>query len=235
VKKLSKRFPHAQRVRRLRAMLMESENDHSAALELYSNILQTNPEDHISRRRVVAIYLAQRKVEDAVEMLNKHLTEFALDAVAWQELGKIYLSEMLLAKSLYCFEEVLLTNPTRVYVLTTVASLLYSIGEIAASRSNFCLALEVEPTNTRSLWGYILSFRNYFKTSSSNKEKSTCPAGNNLLMTKVVDQLSHCYIDNDDSDEESVGAVGSAVLRHMRSLAEESSPTSDGTGHTSQK
>ncbi|KAG6505649.1 hypothetical protein ZIOFF_038014 [Zingiber officinale] len=109
---LSKEFPGSLRVGRLEGMLLEAENSWAEAEKVYARLLEDNPLDQIIYKRKVAIAKAQGDLKVAVDFLNKYLEIFMSDHDAWRELAEIYVSLQMYKQAAFCYEELLLSQPT---------------------------------------------------------------------------------------------------------------------------
>merc|ERR1711988_1589300 len=97
-----------------------------------------------------------------------------VDQDVWHELAEFYIAECNLGKASFCFEELVLNNPRSIYNVVTYAELLYSQGDYDLSRKYYCLALELDSTNIRALWGFILACSNTKKASETTNDLKEC-------------------------------------------------------------
>eukprot|EP00920_Eleutheroschizon_duboscqi_P002562 GHVT01006073.1.p1 GENE.GHVT01006073.1~~GHVT01006073.1.p1 ORF type:complete len:331 (-),score=51.51 GHVT01006073.1:515-1507(-) len=153
---LVNRFPSSNRVSRLIGMAREAAGDWEEATNIYTDLLKGNPADTLTRKRLITVFISQRRYHEAIEALNAHLEEFAVDAEAWQVLGAIYLAEHRPLYASYCFEELLLHNPRSLYHVITYAEVQASLGHRLLAHKYFALALAIDGENPRALWGLVL-------------------------------------------------------------------------------
>ncbi|RVW13058.1 ER membrane protein complex subunit 2 [Vitis vinifera] len=97
---------------RLEGMLLESKGSWAEAEKAYSSLLEENPFDQVVLKRRVAMAKAQGDMSGAIEWLNKYLETFMADHDAWRELAEIYVSLQMYKQAAYCYEELILSQPT---------------------------------------------------------------------------------------------------------------------------
>ncbi|PHT41122.1 hypothetical protein CQW23_19976 [Capsicum baccatum] len=112
IKVLQRKFPGSKRVGRLEAMLLEARGLWSEAENAYSSLLEENPFDQIVHKRRVAMAKAQGNTSAAIDWLNKYLDLFMADHEAWRELAEIYVSLQMYKQAVFCYEELILSQPT---------------------------------------------------------------------------------------------------------------------------
>lgn len=149
-------FPSSNIVKRLSAAAFEAMGQYDEALREYQSILSTSPEDVATRRRVVALSKSQGNISEAIELLVKHLEEYQCDVESWHELGKLYISECSLSKARFCFEELILHDPRKLYNVLSFAEISASLGDDETAIKYYCLALTFEKDCTRALWGILM-------------------------------------------------------------------------------
>ncbi|KAK4379059.1 hypothetical protein RND71_000921 [Anisodus tanguticus] len=111
IKVLQRKFPGSKRVGRLEAMLLEARGLWSEAENAYSSLLEENPFDQVVHKRRVAMAKAQGNTSAAVDWLNKYLDLFMSDHEAWRELAEIYVSLQMYKQAVFCYEELILSQP----------------------------------------------------------------------------------------------------------------------------
>lgn len=153
LKKLEKQWPNSLRVERLKGINAESCGDYSAAKTIYAKILTDKPEDTLTRKRIIAMFKQKGKTAEAIEAINSYLDIFSTDSEVWHELAELYIEAGALSRAVYCFEELMLTNPRSLYHVLTYAELLYSVGDYELSRKYFSLACYLDGGCLRALWG----------------------------------------------------------------------------------
>jgi tetratricopeptide (TPR) repeat protein len=112
IKALQTKFPGSKRVGRLEALLLEAKGLWGEAEEAYASLLEDNPLDQAIHKRRVAISKALGKPSIAIELLNKYLELFMADHDAWRELAELYLSLQMYKQAAFCYEELILSQPT---------------------------------------------------------------------------------------------------------------------------
>ncbi|KAK9146608.1 hypothetical protein Sjap_006511 [Stephania japonica] len=160
IKALRKQFPESKRIGRLEAMFLEAKGLWADAEKAYSNLLEDNPLDQVILKRRVAIAKDQGNLSVAIERLNKYLEIFMADQDAWRELAEIYVSLQLYKQATFCYEELILSQPTVPLYHLAYADVLYTLGGL----ENYQLAKKYYAStidltggkNTRALYGICL-------------------------------------------------------------------------------
>jgi len=153
IKKLTKQWPNSLRVERLKGIQQESMGNYSEAKNIYNKILNDKPEDTPTRKRLIAMLKQKGRIGEAIEAINSYLDTFSTDAEVWHELAELYIDAGSLSRAIYCYEELVMTNPRSMYHILTYAELQYSTGDYEASRKYFSLACYLDGACLRALWG----------------------------------------------------------------------------------
>ncbi|GAW83116.1 hypothetical protein, conserved [Plasmodium gonderi] len=175
----------------LKGMVYESKNKNREALEIYKDYLEKDPCDILIRARIVNLKkILEKDINKVIQLLNDHLKEFPVDIEAWHELAEIYLTNCLYSYSIYCFEEILLQQPTNLYNILTCAELHYTLNQFEISSKYFCLAIKLQSYNLRGLWGIVvLNVTRYFY----RKPKSLNDNVDIILTQHCIDRLYNLY------------------------------------------
>ncbi|KAK9083735.1 hypothetical protein Scep_030206 [Stephania cephalantha] len=160
IKALRKQFPESKRIGRLEAMFLEAKGLWADAEKAYSSLLEDNPLDQVIHKRRVAMAKDQGNFSVAIERLNKYLEIFMADQDAWRELAEIYVSLQLYKQAAFCYEELILSQPTVPLYHLAYADVLYTLGGL----ENYQLAKKYYAStidltggkNTRALYGICL-------------------------------------------------------------------------------
>jgi tetratricopeptide (TPR) repeat protein len=117
----------------------------------------------------VAVHKAAGRATDAIAALNNYLNCFQNDADAWHELAEIYISQHQHASALFCYEELILTNPHNFHYHLKYAELLYTVAipkpaptradDFETARKYFIQAVELNPDgvyNCRARYGVLM-------------------------------------------------------------------------------
>ncbi|CAI8599740.1 unnamed protein product [Vicia faba] len=159
-KVLRKRFPESKRVGRLEAMLLEAKGSWEMAEKAYTSLLEDNPLDQTIHKRRVAMAKAQGNISGAIEWLNKYLEIFMADDDAWRELAEVYLSLQMYKQAAFCYEEVILAQPTVPLYHLAYADVLYTLGgleNVQTAKKYYASAIDLTGgKNTRALFGICL-------------------------------------------------------------------------------
>ncbi|KAF8820387.1 tetratricopeptide repeat-containing protein, partial [Cardiosporidium cionae] len=208
-KKLEEIYPRgsSQRIQRLLGIGAESHGKWENALAFYKNLLAKAADDSICRKRIVSIYIAQKKYDLAIELLNSHLEDFSADVEAWEGLGEIYISQCSLDRALFCYEEMILYQEKELTTFLTCAELHASLGQLEYSRKYYCFCLVMDCECIRALWGLILllcdppPFNSQKGKSTSSRSSSqkmshssyTLSSTDTSLLKQSISRLESCY------------------------------------------
>ncbi|XP_054802994.1 uncharacterized protein LOC129306413 isoform X2 [Prosopis cineraria] len=161
IKVLQKRFPESKRVGRLEAMLLEAKGSWDEAEKAYTSFLEDNPLDQIIHKRRVAMAKAQGNISGAIEWLNKYLEIFMADHDAWRELAELYVSLQMYKQAAFCYEELIISQPTVPLFHLAYADVLYTLGgleNLQTAKKYYASAVDLTGgKNTRALFGICLS------------------------------------------------------------------------------
>ena len=174
LKELNSQFPDSVRVKKLKAMRLESVERYDDASALYRRILEQEPANTVAMKRQVAIHKAQNKPVDAIKELTEYLKKFMSDQEAWLELVDLYIAQQDFKKARYSMEEVLLSNPHNHLFHQKYAEILYTIGDLDSmekSKKYFLQALKLDNNNMRALYGVFLSASHLATASKDSKAK----------------------------------------------------------------
>ncbi|KAG5056168.1 hypothetical protein JHK85_008678 [Glycine max] len=159
-KVLQKRFPESKRVGRLEAMLLEAKGSWELAEKAYTSLLEDNPLDQAIHKRRVAMAKAQGKISVAIDWLNKYLETFMADHDAWRELAEIYISLQMYKQAAFCYEELILSQPTVPLYHLAYADVLYTLGgleNLQTAKKYYSSTIDLTGgKNTRALFGICL-------------------------------------------------------------------------------
>ncbi|KAL3843989.1 hypothetical protein ACJIZ3_001392 [Penstemon smallii] len=180
IKVLQKKFPGSKRVGRLEAMLLEAKELWAEAEKAYSSLLEENQFDQVIHKRRVAMAKAQGNISGAIEWLNKYLEIFMADHDAWRELGEIYISLQMYKQASYCYEELILAQPTIPLYHLTYADVLYTLGgleNLHAAKKYYAATIDLTGgKNMRALFGICLCVSGIGQlTKGRNKEDKESP------------------------------------------------------------
>ncbi|KAL5208100.1 hypothetical protein ABZP36_032535 [Zizania latifolia] len=175
---LSKQFPGSARIGRLEALLFEAKGEWADAERAYALILENNPFDQIVHKRKIAIAKAQGDMSLAVEYLNKYLELFMADHDAWRELAEIYVSLQMYKQAAFCYEELILAQPTIPLYHLAYAEVLYTMGgleNLQTARKYYASTIKLTGgKNTRALFGVCLCSAAISQlTKGRNKEEES--------------------------------------------------------------
>mmetsp|Transcript_38182 Transcript_38182/g.91759 ORF Transcript_38182/g.91759 Transcript_38182/m.91759 type:complete len:301 (+) Transcript_38182:83-985(+) len=216
LQKLKGRFSSSLRVQRLVGMRQEAVGNWQDANAVYSQILESNPEDVASRKRMIAVMKGQKRIPEAIDECNKYLEIFQTDGEVWQELAELYIAEGALTKALFPYEECVLGNPRNMYAILSYAELQMSTGDMENARKYYAFALHLDESNVRALWGYALCMR----ANLANKK-----VADSLLLTQLFSQTVAKLIDVYNKAGNSAQATAAKLV--LQSEAFTYTPTPD--------
>lgn len=174
IRVLQKRFPGSKRVGRLEGMLLEAKGSWAEAEKAYSSLLEDNPFDQVIHKRRVAMSKAQGNTSAAIEWLNKYLEIFMADHDAWRELAEIYVSLQMYKQAAFCYEELILAQPTVPLYHLAYADVLYTLGgleNILMAKKYYASAIDLTGgKNTRALFGICLCTSAAGQLTKRNKD-----------------------------------------------------------------
>ncbi|XP_052193662.1 uncharacterized protein LOC127802050 [Diospyros lotus] len=160
IKVLRKKFPESKRIGRLEAMLLEAKGSWAEAEKAYSSLLEDNPFDQVVHKRKAAMAKAQGNLSGAIECINKYLETFMADHDAWRELAEIYVSLQMFKQAAFCYEELILSQPTNPLYHLAYADVLYTLGgleNLQTAKKYYASAIDLTGgKNTRALYGICL-------------------------------------------------------------------------------
>lgn len=160
IKVLQRKFPGSKRVGRLEVMLLEARGLWSQAENAYSSLLEENPFDQVVHKRRVAMAKAQGNTSAAIDWLNKYLDLFMADHEAWRELAEIYVSLQMYKQAAFCYEELILSQPTVPLYHLAYADVLYTLGgleNLQTAKKYYASTIDLTGgKNTRALFGICL-------------------------------------------------------------------------------
>jgi len=157
---LLKKFPDSTRVGRLEGMWFEAKGSWTRADKVYSGLLEEHPLDQQIHKRKVAIAKAQGNLSGAVDLLNKYLEIFMADNDAWRELADLYISLQMYKQAAFCFEELILAQPSNPFFHLSYAEVLYTLGGLEnfkLAKKYYAVVIDLSGgRNTRALYGVCL-------------------------------------------------------------------------------
>ncbi|KAL7239281.1 hypothetical protein ACSBR2_005229 [Camellia fascicularis] len=176
IKVLQKKFPGSKRVGRLEAMLLEAKGSWAEAEVAYSSLLEDNSLDQVIHKRRAAMAKAQGNLSGAIEGLNKYLEIFMADLDVWRELAEIYVSLQMYKQAAFCYEELILSQPTNPVYHLAYADVLYTLGgleNLQSAKKYYASVTDLTGgKNTRALFGICLcTFAIGQLTKGRNKEE----------------------------------------------------------------
>ncbi|KAI4301902.1 hypothetical protein L6164_035138 [Bauhinia variegata] len=160
IKVLQKKFPESKRVGKLEAVLLEAKGSWEEAEKAYTSLLEDNPLDQAIHKRRVAMAKAQGNISGAIEWLNKYLEIFMADHDAWRELAEIYVTLQMYKQAAFCYEELILSQPTVPLYHLAYADALYTLGgleNLQTAKKYYTSTIDLTGgKNTRALFGLCL-------------------------------------------------------------------------------
>ncbi|XP_028784500.1 ER membrane protein complex subunit 2-like [Neltuma alba] len=141
-------------------MLLEAKGSWDEAEKAYTSFLEDNPLDQIIHKRRVAMAKSQGNISVAIEWLNKYLETFMADHDAWRELAELYISLQMYKQASFCYEELIISQPTVPLFHLAYADVLYTLGgleNLQTAKKYYASAIDLTGgKNTRALFGICL-------------------------------------------------------------------------------
>jgi len=151
---------NSRRLRRLHAMELESRGMYDEAETIYAELLEADPTNIQTLKRLVAVRKAAGDVSGAIARLNAYLRTFPSDDKAWMELAEMYLSISAFEAASFALEEVLLLSPEDYRIHLKYAEVCYTLERMDRARQYYAQSLELKPKNNlRALYGLMLTLR----------------------------------------------------------------------------
>jgi len=94
-------------------------------------MLETNAANAAALKREICVLKAKRDVQGAVEKLTAYVGKYQSDRYAWQELAETYAGAGLYHEAIFCYEELVLFEPTATRYLCRIGELHYTAGRDA--------------------------------------------------------------------------------------------------------
>lgn len=188
---LYNKFPDSRRVLKLQAMRLEAMNKYNEAQECYDRLIKDDESNPIFRKRKIAVYKAQGRLQDAIRDLNEYLKLFMNDSEAWLELATLYIKDGEYAKAAYCAEELILAHPRDHLYYQLYAEIKYSQGgrdNLELAKSYFAEAVKLNPDNVRALWGLFSAATQLAQKETGQKKKDLAN-----VVSFSVDHLTRLY------------------------------------------
>ncbi|KAE8684180.1 protein tesmin/TSO1-like CXC 2-like [Hibiscus syriacus] len=190
IKVLMKKFPESKRVGRLNGMLLEAKGSWAEAEKAYSSLLEDSPLDQVIHKRRISMAKAQGNISEAIELLNKYLEIFMADHEAWRELAELHVSLQMYKQAAFCYEELILSQPTVPLYHLAYADVLYTLGgleNLQTAQKYYASTIDLTGgKNTRALFGICLCTSAIAQVSKGrNKEDKESPELQSLAATAL--------------------------------------------------
>lgn len=116
------------RVQRLTGLGLEARGHFDRASVTYAAMLESNGANAAALKREICVLKGRRDVQGAVEKLTEYVARFQSDPSGWQELGETYVATGLYDKAIFCYEELVLFEPTNWLYHCRVGELHYTVA-----------------------------------------------------------------------------------------------------------
>lgn len=158
---ISARFPRSWRAEMLAGDAAEARGAWTAALRVYMRIVEEDPLRAAAYKRQIAMLKAQRRVPEAIALLNYFLRHFSTDVDGWAELTALCLAEGRMEHALFAANEVLIHSPSRFAAHVLVADVHMTMGGYQnwlSARRHYSASLSARRKgNMRALYGMWLA------------------------------------------------------------------------------
>ena len=164
--------------------MLEAQGEQTKALGKYESMLEASDSNWLAHKRKVALLKSQNLIKPTINALLAYIMANQADVEAWKELACIYLSQSAFSYALFCFEEVILSEPASYISHLLYAETLYTLGkDFKLARQYFAQSLVLKKeANGRALVGLTLA-----AAAFSEKMRDT----NEELMEEQEEMLSH--------------------------------------------
>jgi tetratricopeptide (TPR) repeat protein len=164
------------RYRKLLAQCLEAQEEYQQALDIYNDLIATNPSNISVLKRIYCIHKAKGDDLLARQTMNEYLERNGADAAAWIVLAKDCMEEGDYKGAAYCYEEAILVSPVDASLHCILGELYTTIAtkeSLILARKHFCMCLELEGANTnlRAIFGLVSAVENYIQLELSNQGK----------------------------------------------------------------
>ena len=189
----------SNRVRRLFGLILEARGKVNEARNLYYRVLNDEPVDNFVAKRLCAMYRAEGKISNAIDVLEKNYVFmyppalraegtgkpvqkysfqdiYPTDEAAYRELISLHWLNWKLSECVRCAEELLLFDPVNYMHHTRVAELYYIDGNLPRALTSYAhsVRLNNSANNIRAMYGVWLIATHFATiTSTSAKGRST--------------------------------------------------------------
>eukprot|EP00884_Botryococcus_braunii_P012080 jgi/Botrbrau1/20873/Bobra.0135s0008.1 len=162
LQEIRNQFPDSVRAAKLTEMYFEARGHYDDAEGLLKRQLDERPDCQMMLKRQVALEKTRGDIPKAIELLRKYVDVFMTDTEAWAELADLYVQAQMYPQASFCYEEMLLHNPTNIALYIQYADVVYTMGGSASNfrsaRSYYAAALELSGgTNVRAQYGITAS------------------------------------------------------------------------------
>mmetsp|Transcript_66 Transcript_66/g.129 ORF Transcript_66/g.129 Transcript_66/m.129 type:complete len:279 (-) Transcript_66:14-850(-) len=164
----------------------EASGKFDEAKATYDALLKIEPTSAALQKRAVAIAAAKGNIPDAIKVMNGYLDKFPADPEAWTEMAALCLKDSRFESAKFCYEELILGNPYNHLFHQRLAEVLYTIGgkaNLALCRKHFAQAVNLNPKNTRALYGLLLVAKKL--SLSGDKEAAQLAVRAQTLLTEL--------------------------------------------------
>jgi len=195
----------SKRVKMLRAMELESDDQTDKAIKLYDSILAQDSNHMGAWKRSIGIMLTTKDHRSAIKSINEYLEFYPNDKEAWKLLLNLYLIQHNYEFAKFVCEELILINGDDYLYLMLYAEILYNIGNqnnllIALKYFSQCILLSSN-LNLRCLFGILMCLRalNEINVSNSNNDDNSQSNLNNIsslnkeLIQQSCQKIMKCY------------------------------------------
>lgn len=177
IQMLLSKFPESHRVGRLEGMLCEAKGQWQQADKIYQQILEAQPSDAFAHKRKVAIAKGQGNLAGAVEALKQYLDTFMADHDAWRELAEIYVSLQKYNQAAFCYEELIMMEPSNATWHLKYAEVQYTIGGLESlkiAKRYYASTIKLSAgRNLRALYGLCLCGAAINQAKGRNKDEES--------------------------------------------------------------
>eukprot|EP00039_Didymoeca_costata_P019734 m.338723 g.338723 ORF g.338723 m.338723 type:complete len:292 (+) comp18521_c0_seq1:74-949(+) len=159
------------RVSILRGLGLEGKEEWKEATKLYGELLKKDETNAMIMKRQVCVLLgmsasksdeaeAKKAHTEAIKQLNDYLQIYQCDFEAWMQLADLHLKSQNYPSALFCYEELMLSNPFNYVFHLRYAEILYTMGgveNLSLALKYYAKAAHLNSDNARVLMGLLLT------------------------------------------------------------------------------
>lgn len=129
-----------------------SQNSFQKAIDLYYNILHSNPTHYLSIRGLTVCYLFANDPEIALEHATEWVNDFSIYDEPYYYLGLCYYALNNIAAALEAYDRGIILNPNNSDILTAIGACYRSLGNFTIAANYLLKSVNLESNNPTALY-----------------------------------------------------------------------------------